>query len=520
MKLVTVHDDGTPPTYSDANLVNNIGTLRSVDLIPDNLNWETGQQYNIALSVLSESQKQSEWSMPVPIAVADPLECSVTSTSFDTKNLYSITTDTEINEAQTYYTLVGTEVQDPVIDDILTYYELADGVYTRTEDGVIDTEKTYYTVVGTVVQDPQEESLSEYYICVTYNILKQMPITLSASVTGGLENKFYTNVSIERAAPYFVDRPDETTYSGYEGETVYSDIVGNPASITITQNDLAGYLDDSALYYLNVYAFDDLDQVSAAEPILFMVEWEHQAPVPTAVAEFDPEYSVVKITPSIDPEKYEEGDTFDIYRLSIDKPVLIVKGGTYDSNGVGQTYVDPYPTIGESGGHRVVTVTANGDFIANDEETDMAWVDLDADDGDIFRHDFSIINSGEGRFEILYNADLSTNWQKDFKETKYLGGHIQGDWNAGIHRDSTINSVVLRNDDIETETAFRRLAEYPGICHVRTLDGSNYYADVQVNESIPYDDTPTTSYSFKITRVDSEGYDGIELSEWNKLISG
>ena len=101
-----------------------------------------------------------------------------------------------------------------------------------------------------------------------------------------------------------------------------------------------------------------------------------------------------------------------------------------------------------------------------------------------------------------------------------MGGHIQGDWNAGIHRDSTINSVILREDDEETAIMFRRMAEYPGLCHVRTLDGSNYYADVQISESIPHDETPTNPYSFKITRVDSDGYDGIELSEWNRIIGG
>ena len=62
------------------------------------------------------------------------------------------------------------------------------------------------------------------------------------------------------------------------------------------------------------------------------------------------------------------------------------------------------------------------------------------------------------------------------------------------------------------------MAEYPGVCHIRTLDGSNYYADIQVSETIPHDETPTNSYSFKITRVDNDGYDGLSLSEWNKLI--
>lgn len=490
-----------------------LGTGRSVDLIPDNIEgWTSGNKYGFALKVISESGQHSDWSDPVFITIAEPLTCSITSSSFEKRYLYFLTSDTEVEEDSTYYTLEGTVVSSPSIDDISTYYELNDGVYSLTSDGIIDTEKTYYTVTGTVVQDTV--SISGYYERTELNILREMPIELSASVSGGFDGSYYSVVSVDRASAYFVERPDENIYSGYEGETVYSSSIEDTSNITIEQTDMIGYLDDTAAYILTVLVYDDLDQI-AEDSVLFYVNWEHQASIPGATVEFDPNYSVVKITPTIDPNKYEEGDTFDIYRLSVDKPVLIVKGGTF-----GQTYVDPYPTIGRFGGHRVVTVTANGDFISNEAESDMAWIDLGIEDGDIFNTDFPIINYGEGSYEILYNVDLSTQWNKDFRETRYLGGHIQGDWNAGVSRSSTINSVIIREEDTEAITSFRRLAEYPGVCHVRTLDGSNYYADVQVSETIPSDENPLNSYSFKITRVDVDGYDGIELSEWNKIISG
>ena len=513
---VTLSEQGEIVYGTDVN--KDILTSRSIDLTPQELEWTTGERHGFVLSVISESNRISEKSDPVWVTVADPISCAITSTSFKKRLLYTLTTDAEVSENQNYYTLSATEVQNPDVNDISTYYELSNGIYILTDDGIIDEEKTYYTVIGTLVNNPSSASLGSYYIRVEVNILDELPLTLSATVTGGSETGKYNNILIERASSYFVDRPDETTYQGYEGETIYSDVFEDLTNVTISQSDLVGYLDDTALYYLTVSSFDDLGQEDIADPILFMVNWAHQATVPTATVEFDSTYNVMKITPSIDPEKYQEGDTFDIYRLSIDKPVLIVKGGTFNSQGVGETYVDPYPTIGRYGGHRVVTVTANGDFISNDEESDMAWTDLDADEGDIFNSDFSIINYRGGMFEILYNADLSTDWKKDFRETKYLGGHIQGDWNDGVSRTSTINSVMLREDNFLSIQDFRRLAEYAGICHVRTLDGSNYYADIQVNESIPYDDNPLNSYTFKLTRIDSDGYDGISLSEWNKLI--
>lgn len=559
--LVSVSLSNSGEIIYGQEILTNIGTSRSVDLIPDNIQgWESGNKYGFALKVISESEKHSEWSDPEFIAIAEPLVCSIVSDSFVKRELFvSAATDSEIVLGSEYHSLTGTAVESPDVIDLPIYYELSDGVYTLTEDGAIDETKTYYTVTSSgvfsvnpvsnpvtadiltyyefingvytktedVEVDPNKiyytvsgstaqtiSGLDGYYNKAELNILKKMPIELSASVSGGLDNTYHTIVSIERATSYFVERPDETTYSGYEGETVYSDDAENPSAIRIEQSSLIGYLDDTAGYILTVRVYDELDQV-AEDSILFFVSWEHQASIPGAIVEFDPEYSVMKITPTIDQTKYEEGDTFDIYRLSVDKPTLIVKGGTF-----GQTYVDPFPTIGRFGGHRVVTITANGDFISNDEDDDMAWIDLDEEDGDIFETEFPIINYGEGTYEILYNVDLSTQWNKDFRETRYLGGHIQGDWNAGVSRTATINSVTLRDTDEDTIRAFRRLAEYEGLCHIRTLDGSNYYADVQVSETIPSDDNPLNTYSFNVTRVDSDGYDGIELSEWNKLISG
>lgn len=516
----TINENGEV-VYGE-EIVTGIGTNRSIDIIPDNEGWQTGEKYGMALKVVSESDRHSLWSNIEFITIAEPLSCNIVSDSFVNRYEYSqaVLTESEdgegvetISEDAEYYTLTGTIVAEPDINNINDYYELVNGVYSKTDDGIIDDTKTYYTVEGTLVENPVEAQINSYYDRKETNILKRMPIELAANISGGLETGYQASISIERAAPYFIDRPDETTYSGYIGETVYSSPIADPANIKIEQADLIGYLDDTASYILRVYAMDELDQ-TAQDEIEFTVNWEHQSATPGATVEFDSEYSVIKITPSIDPEKFEEGDTFDIYRLSVDKPTLIVKGGQF-----GETYVDPYPTIGRYGGHRVVTVTANGDFISNDVDTDMAWIDLGIEEGDYFYNDFSIINSKEGMLEIPFNADLSTTWSKDFKETRYLGGHIQGDWNAGVSRTSTINSVSIRGSD-DFIVAFRRIAEYPGVCHIRTLDGANYYADIQGSSSVPSDDSPLDSYTFNITRVDSDGYDGIELSEWNKIISG
>ena len=72
-------------------------------------------------------------------------------------------------------------------------------------------------------------------------------------------------------------------------------------------------------------------------------------------------------------------------------------------------------------------------------------------------------------------------------------------------------------DDIETIEAMRRLAVYPGICHVRTKDGSSYAADVQVSESHKQGNGHrVVEFSLSITRVDAEVYDGLTLAEWQQ----
>jgi translation initiation factor IF-2 len=121
---------------------------------------------------------------------------------------------------------------------------------------------------------------------------------------------------------------------------------------------------------------------------------------------------------------------------------------------------------------------------------------------------------------LEFNTDLSHSWSKDFKETKYLGGSVQGDWNPAVSRTGTLKAVVTA-DDTDTIEAMRRLATYAGICHVRTKDGSSYAADVQVSESYAQDSAhKIVTFNLSITRVDSDGYDGMTYAEWSEADTG
>ena len=342
--------------------------------------------------------------------------------------------------------------------------------------------------------------------------MTEMP--LAVTVTGAGEGGTTTLV-IERSQNYHMMRPDETDYNGFEGETIYINSQPGETPFSVQQTDLLAnsYLDDGAGYALIATVQDGLGQTAEAR-LDFEVHWTHQAIMPEAAFSVDNNNFVVMITPE-EPDGAEAGDVCDIYRLSVDRPQLIYENAEFD-----ETYVDPFPTIGDFGGHRIVYKTANGDYITTVEDVGetIAWLDLDDDDGDIVDSDFNIINFGNNAVMFQYNIDLDSAWEKDFIQTKYLGGSIQGDWNPAISRTGSVKSVVIEAYDFETIIALRRLADYAGICHVRTKDGSSYTADVQVSESRPQSGAHNVvEFNLDITRVDPQTLDGITLEEWEEF---
>lgn len=334
------------------------------------------------------------------------------------------------------------------------------------------------------------------------NSLTVMPLTITVTGAGAGGT---TSVIIERSADYRIDRPDETEFHGYEGETIALVSQTGEAQITITDEMLVGRFDDEAQYRIIATVQDGLGQ-SAEATMDFEVHWAVQAQMPDATVEIIDRHLVAKITPTADDP--ETGDTCDIYRLSVDRPELI-----YPNAEFGTAYVDPYPAIGEFGGHRIVYKTANGDYITAANK--LAWIDLREPEGDHIKTNYSIIDFGSGRLLINRNLDISNSWSKDFQETQYLGGSIQGDWNPAVSRKATVTTVAVSIIDQETIQMMRRLAVYAGICHVRTPDGSSYAANVDVSDAYSHNTgRKVIAYTLTINRVDPEDYDGQTYAEW------
>lgn len=476
----TLSDTGTA-TYGTIVAKANNEQYKTIDIA--SLGWAAGSKHYLSVKVITASGEESNnWSVPKPIQILDPITCTITSTSLE-----------EIT----------------VVDD-------------------------------------EEQSISHTQLSLT-----EMPLEVSATGAGKSGTMTYI---LERAYDYHMDRPDETEITGFQGETIailqrqptniysrsndrtvqsskqyytksgdeYTAVTpasgANPYSLNyyeissynydavFTMDDLIGPLDDGAPYNIIAIAQDSYGQTASAAKT-FDVHWSHQAVMPSATIEVDPEELVTYITP-IQPTGYAPGDTCDIYRLSADRPELIVRNAEF-----GTKYVDLYPTLGIMGGHRIVYRTANGDYITEDNE--FAWADYGEETGDVLDTFATIIDFGDDQVVLPYDLSLSNSWAKDFTKTKYLGGSIQGDWNPAVERTGSIKGRVAVKHDSDLVRSIRTLADYAGICHVRTPDGSSYAANVDVTEDREEKKiNMITKFSFNIDRVDSQSLDGMLYDDW------
>ena len=328
-------------------------------------------------------------------------------------------------------------------------------------------------------------------------------LPLSATITGaGASGQ--TIMTIVRTEEYHIYRPDDTVEDGFTNEVIATQRINGQGTMTITYDDLEGYLDDGAKYKLVCTIIDEYEQVATTE-IPFEVNWAHQAGIPSAEVSID-DWQRIAIIKPIAPANYVQGDVCDIYRISADKPELIYEGAQF-----GTMYVDPYPAFGSYCGHRIVTRTANGDYITADNR--LAWFMADVDIGDVLYEKAMIIDMNGQQIVLPYNIELQSSWAKSFRRTAYLGGSVQGDWNPAVLRDVSANTTLLRGRDVDQQLALRNLAGYAGPAHIRTPDGSSMWANAEVRETWSYQ-TKRMSYSLAIKVIDPAVQDGVTYEEW------
>lgn len=464
-----------------------------VDIYAKKQGWTNGTTKYLALQTRSGSGGMSDYSTPIKLVIAAKPTVNISANSLSSTD-----------------TLTERFIGDGVTDTF-------NCAYTMTTTPTVTVEGTAATVVsysGGAVElsaaPADGKAVVITYTTAVNKVLNAMPFTATITTT----NAETLTVAIERAVTYPMLRPDDTMTDGAEGETIYVDTIAAASSnsISIAVDDLIGQLDDGAFYNLIATVHDAFGQ-SAEKRIRFKVHWSHQAWDPTATFITEDDTLIARITP-IAGAGYVSGDTCDIYRMGADQPELIISGGDF-----GTEYVDPYPAFGPNSGYKLVTVTATKDYITEDDS--IAEYDTTNDPSSGYTQldpGLLVIDFDGDRVELEYNISLGNSWEKDFQRTKYLGGHVTGDHNRAVTRDLSAKSLLVRGDDEVIAYKIRQLARFPGLCHVRTPEGSSFVADIQVSEAQSYD-SATIDYDLSIQKVDPVGFDGMTYAEWDEYYS-
>lgn len=495
----TITKGDTIATTSTENSIR----INAKDLI-NKYDLEQDQEYYISVRVASSgSTYTSDWSEPVPFVISNPTEVYVFTSLEETQT--EITIDDVDDPEGTFVTNDSLNVLNNLPLTIDFNLENSRPVYPVTDE----TPSSGLTEIEINVTETEvSEGVYEYTISETTD--DNDPVDITNPSGDGIE----VSVVVERSVTSTIVRPDGSTYEGHEGETVFSSgSLTGLGRVVIDRNNIVGRFDDGCWYRIVVSTKNQNGQVYKPDPIEFMVDWAHDATMPTAEVLIDSSNYTAEITPGFESGEVPEGDTFEIYRLSSSNPQLIATGD------YGETFVDPYPSFGRFGGYRIVDVTSNGDYTTDVSNGNApAWYDYTTDEG--YRLDVKriVINFNDKTLILKNNLTYNNSWSKDFRRTSYLGGSVIGGWNKAVTMDSSANTIipVFENDyDHETISLLKELAEWPRACHVRTPDGGSYQADVQVTEDRSFDSL-VASYSINIQKIDPDGLEAIPLSVWQE----
>ena len=333
----------------------------------------------------------------------------------------------------------------------------------------------------------------------TTNYLEQLPLTITPSFG---DSSGTAKVTVVRDEDYYILRPNGLKEQHFCNEIIASFTGNETDSYTIGINDLIGQMDDGARYSIQITFTDIYDHV-AEKKIPFVVRWKHQPEVPTATVSTIEDSKTASVIVN-KPATYADGDTFDLYRMSVDREELILKNGVY-----GQKYIDPYPALNEHGGILVVNKSANGDYITADSSFAWSYNNFSIIYGK------TIINFDEEMIELQYDMTLDNSWKKDFERTTYLGGSVQGDWNQAVERDLKLSANSVSLDETELIEKMRRLADYPGVCHIRTPEGSSFACDIQVTEAVDGNTPKIINFSLTVSKIETQEQDAITQEQWS-----
>lgn len=272
-----------------------------------------------------------------------------------------------------------------------------------------------------------------------------------------------------------VDKPDKDVDQLY-GDVIWSGI-SDPAwginpedGLYYTAISLPSGLEfyDLGWYRISVVGVNKTSNLSSDEQVMdFNVKWLHQAMQPsprTSMDIFEDDRSV-RITP-VAPSNYEEGDVYDLYRVTPSNVYLIASDLQY-----GTSVLDRYAPFSKTADlrYRICNRTSDGDF---------AWRDMK----------YRIRGAGRMRLdwgrneyvELPYDVTQSDSLAKDVGITSYLNGNRAGYWNEAITHKSSLGTKLIKFEEPEQLESVYYVGHYAGPVFVRLPDGQAFEANVDV----------------------------------------
>ena len=406
-----------------------------------------------------------------------------------------------------------------------------------------------------VVSEPHTVTIVENPVLAitASNKLEVQPLTFSATVTE------LSDLIVIITSNGIAGQTPQGNRRQASGDTIYSDVVSPEwtenngiFSANIDVPSGLGFI-DTGDYTISVVAIDRTTGLKSTEQTAeFEIDWEHKAPNPdgfvtlnvvdqvdsdgdhvqaveinlsppddcyflsedTEVDE-DKNYfaynDVTETYSQVTPQSWDnpsnEGwyelydDTYDIYRMDVEKPVLI-SGEGYPLQ---YTAIDYFSPFGDSITlyYRIACRTADGD-------TDFADIEYTAQCENI-RFDWS-----GGSLELPYGIAMAEKFTKDVAIRKHMDGSSDGFWNLNVERKASLHSDVIKIIQPKDIERTRLLARHTGPVFVRLPNGSAYEADVQVSDlskkneagvSVAFDATEiglTTEFSLPVPYVAPE----------------
>lgn len=246
----------------------------------------------------------------------------------------------------------------------------------------------------------------------------------------------------------------------YANDIVWSG-VGIAGDIEIDDADIL----NGCTYDLRAQSVSDTTGLYSEEvSCSFKVELSRRAPVPDASIQANASDMSATIT-TIKTAEMQEGDTYEIYRMTNDGVYLIASDIE-----PGSVVTDRFaPFSPEGNAYRIAVRTSDGD---------RAWLDFPYE----LKNDCIRLDWQDSFVELPYNISLSETMEKSFESRDHMDGAINGYWGNSVKHSSRFTTNMIRFSSDEAQALLRDMARYAGAVFVRTPSGLAFDANVDADE--------------------------------------